>query len=588
MGHIQQIATLFFLLILSISSVMYWAHSGPQSDVQTTTYMSFTQTENNVTHIGAWVSSPMASSNSEIGAVFTGGYAEIQPDLGIITLNLRSTGYLVNASGKYTMLDAKGFVVSVYPVGGDTAYLHELDASNVNLTVPINITNVTGIPFGVLGTGYQGKIVYYNGGSSSAVISGNITSVIPYGSGLYVALSGSPPELYFVQGNSASQVAELPWPAELLYAGKDFVLATPYSVYDHVELDPSGRPLIYIVYTNGTIAPDAPNISVKGATVIAMPSKAGADIYAEYSNGTAVLYLFNGTSIIELAHGVDRESSSGIEVLLPYTLSAGKLVLALEAKVPVNNMTVSGASAEAYVYGLVNGTLYNLGTENLPGIPVAALQSANGIQVFTDCISEFVLVPTPPYVYYFSTFLGRTYVNVTIPKPFNYTATLVHTGGTEYLKISWGKVNALEDVAVYIGVNGSGFKQFTVVPASTGTVYFEIPKYAVNISVYLSVFNTAGSITLPQKIIVIKVIRHTTTTTTTTTTKPPTTTTTTTTTTKPPTTTTTTTTKSVTPTASSTENPAEQSSSIFEIILILVIIIAIIGVVIYIRRRYYY
>ena len=538
-------------------------------------------------NVNLWYTTPLSTYGQAVGEVNVVGIVQLHNNSAFV--NFTSAGYLATPSGTKSV-PVPDFVLAVFPTGSGV-YVLTFNTSSITA----NVTNVSGSPYRSIPS-LSEVLWYYNGSSPVALVKGNITSVLPTANGIYVveATNGKVNLLQF-QGRSLASSRGLPEPLYLLYEGSGYLLVSTsaFSISPQLitELSQTSSSYkvnytkveFYKLFPNGSLVSVKPNVNVTNATVLALPGEVyGANLYVVYNNGTYALYLYNGSSTMEITSGINRVNSTTPELTLPFVLAGNGLMAYSTTTLNMYSLMGSGGSnlltSDLQVLLPVNGSWTHYGSFAIRGVPLAMTRNGSIVTVYYLSLTPTFSFSTSGTSVSIIGTLMSTNIYVGGPVAFNYSVYTQIMQGKKYLVITWAKptVQIQENVSVYLSINGGPFKLYETVPVSSGVVYFQVPSNATTISVYLVVSNPLGSLQLSTQTVSLTFTTSSTSTTLTTPTQ---------------TTTSATTTQSTatltisTPAITPTPTSPQQSISSLEIAFIAVVaIVIIIAVALHLRR----
>ncbi len=465
-------------------------------------------------NVNAWYTLPYFTYGQSVGEVYVTGQLNLESGQNYTSarFNFTSEGFLLTQGG-LKALPIDRFVVGVFPTG-DGVYVLALNVSAMigNVTNSSNKTVVNVTPT-------TEELWYYNGNAWSLVLKGNITSLLPSDEGVYaVEEAGGKYFLIYISNGKVVSNATLPENLFLIYKGNGYLLAstTALSVSPTLLAKLAGfgafnansssqftEVKFYKIFQNGTMVEVRPNINTTNATLVVLPGNLyGATVYVEYPNGTHDLYLYNGTTLLKIASGYSNTTSSftGRSFLLPLVLTAQGIIAYSTVSINFQAMLSGGnlLSSSLSLLVNVNGSWVNYGTLSINGVPLAMTKNGSQVTVYYLTVTPSYSLANNELVVTISTSVIPTSVYVGGPVPVSYEVSVETLQGAKYLVITWTKpsMNVIENVSVYVSVNGGPFELVQEVPLSVGVAYFQLPENATTVSVYLVVKNAMGSLPL--------------------------------------------------------------------------------------------
>ena len=534
--------------------------------------------------VDLWYTTPLSTYRQAVGEVNVVGIVRLHNTSAFV--NFTSAGYLATPSGTKSV-PVPDFVLAVFPTGSGV-YVLTFNTSFISA----NVTNVSGSPYRSIPP-LSEVLWYYNGTSPVALVKGNITSVLPTANGVYVVeVTNGKANLLQFQGGSLASLRGLPKPLYLLYEGSGYLLVStsalsisPQLITELSQTSSSykvnyTKVEFYQLFPNGSLVSVKPNVNVTNATVLALPGEVyGANLYVVYNNGTYALYLYNGSSAMEITSGMNRVNSTTPTFTLPFVLAGNGVIAYSTTTLNIYSLMGSGGSifltSDLQVLIQVNGSWAHYGSFAIGGVPLAMTRNGSTVTVYYLSLTPTFSFSTSGTSVSITGTLMSTNIYVGGPVAFNYSIFTQTMQGKKYLVITWSKppVQVQENVSVYLSINGGPFKLYETVPVSSGVAYLQVPSNATTISVYLVVSNPLGSLRLSTQTVSLTSTTSTTSTTTT------------------QTTTSTTTTQSSatltssTPAVTPTPTSPQQGISSLEIAVIAVVVTVIIVAVALLLRR---
>ena len=458
-------------------------------------------------NVNIWYTTPLSTYGQAVGEVNVAGIIQVDNTSGF--LNFTSSGYIMTPSGTESV-PVPYFVLTVFPTG-DGVYVLTLNTSSV----VANITNASGNPFGFVPR-LSDVLWYYNGGSPIALVKGNITSVLPTANGVYVVdVSDGRADLLQFQGGTMVSSKGLPEPLFLLYEGSGYLLVSTSassisyplmtglfqaSSYSTVSLP---RVEFYKLFPNGSMVSVRPNVGTTTASMIVLPGEVyGANLYVAYNNGTYGLYLFNGSSTMEITSGVSNVNSTTPTFAIPFALATSGVIVYSTTTLNIYSLINSGSSnfitSNIQVLVQENGSWTHYRSFMINGIPLAMTTNGSSTNVYYLYLTPTLSLSLSGTSVSITGTLMSTSIYVGGPVAFSYSVYTQTVQGKKYLVVTWNKpaVQVQENVSVYVSVDGGPYKLYETVPVSSGVAYFQVPANATTVSVYLVVSNSMGSIPL--------------------------------------------------------------------------------------------